>query len=130
MGLRGELKKYLKMRFLWAFSRDVATIALLALDRGESGERYLAVGRPDEAMSLADLCNRAAEMAGSPFRMQDEEPAAASGGYGSMSILAGREVAAEVANIDETTKALGFQPTAVAEGLLATVHWLGALGKI
>src|SRR5262249_3686752 len=52
--LRGELTKYLKMRFLWVFSEDVAKIALLALDRGVLGERYLAVGRPDEVMSLAD----------------------------------------------------------------------------
>lgn len=128
--LRGELDIYVKMRFLWVYVDDVVEITMRALERGELGERYLAVGRPDEAMSLAQLCNRANEIAGVAHRVVDDDPTREGSPYGSMSWLARRPVADPAADPRATTAALGVEPTSIEDGLRATIAWLRELGRL
>jgi nucleoside-diphosphate-sugar epimerase len=128
-GLRGELDIYVKMRFLWVYVDDVVEITMRALERGELGERYLAVGRPEEAMSLAQLCNRANEIAGVAHRVVDDDPTREGSPYGSMSWIARRPVADPAADPSATTAALGVVPTSIEDGLRATIGWLREIGR-
>jgi nucleoside-diphosphate-sugar epimerase len=129
MGLRGELDEYVATRHMWVHVEDVAQVALLALERGHIGERYLALGRAEDAMSLAALCNRTNEIAGVAHRVRDVTTAEVSE-YGSIAWMATRPTAEPILDCTRTTETLGWAPTPLDEGLRATVDWLRACGRI
>ena len=74
MAARGELRRYLPMPIPWVLAEDVADIALLALERGRPGRRYLAMGRPEDTCSLPQFCNTFLEMAGIDHRVEEFDP--------------------------------------------------------
>ena len=74
MAARGELRRYLPMPIPWVLAEDVADIALRALERGRTGRRYLAMGRPEDTCSLPQFCNTFLEMAGIDRRVEEFDP--------------------------------------------------------
>jgi len=127
--LNGRLTRYLDTPMMWAYSLDVAVTALRALERGRCGARYLAVGRAQDAMSLPDLSNRAADIAGLPARVENDA-SGTPGRYGSMSDPARRVIADPMSDSARTAKELDFTPTAVDDALAVTVSWLRTAGKL
>ena len=105
-------------------------VSLAALERGSSGARYLALGRAEDACSLAAFCNLGAEIAGVSHRVTDVDPATAGTEFGTMTRLAERKIAHPMMDSSATGAALGIVPTALAEGLASTVAWLREQGRI
>jgi nucleoside-diphosphate-sugar epimerase len=127
----GELDAFVTYPLTWTFVPDLAEIALRALDRGEPGRRYLAMGRPQDVSSLAAFCNEAASIAGVAHRVRDVDPLAPDApDVGSMAQFTKRLYATPLVDPSVTTKALGYQPTPRADGLAQTVGWLRAQGKL
>jgi dihydroflavonol-4-reductase len=124
MALGGGLAEYVRFPLLWAYVDDVAAICLAALERGRSGERYLACGRVEDACSIAELCNRAAALAGVPHRVREVELSAGGGAIGSMAKLAARRYANPLLDSSDTQKSTGVAPLFLNEGLRRTVEWL------
>src|SRR4051812_34336385 len=124
MAIRGELDEYLGMPLAWVYVDDVAELCLRALDQGVRGGRYLAFGRPEDAVSLPEFCNRGAQLAGAAHRVQVADPDAPGSAFGSMAALAKRETANPLFDSSRTTAALGWAPTPLADGLARTVEWL------
>jgi dihydroflavonol-4-reductase len=129
-GLTGEMKQYVRMPTPWSFADDVATVALGALLRGRNGHSYLALGRSEEVMSLADLCNLAASIAGIPDRVENEDPGSDPKKYGTIGDHAQRVIAQPLFDSSVTNTELGVDPRPVAEGLTTTVEWFRSLGKL
>jgi len=113
---------------MWSYSLDVSAVALRALERGRPGERYLAVGRPQDAMSLADLCNRAADMGGIAARVENDT-SDVPGRYGSISGPT-LSIAQPASDSTRTINELGVTPTAVDDALATMVRWLRTAGRI
>jgi dihydroflavonol-4-reductase len=129
-GLTGELKEYVRMTIPWSFSEDVATVALAAARQGRSGHSYLALGRPEEVMSLSAFCNLGASIAGVDHRVEEEDPASNPAKYGTMGQHAQRPVAQPLFDSSVTNEELGVQPSPLADGLRATIAWFRSLGKL
>jgi dihydroflavonol-4-reductase len=127
MALGGQLAEYVRFPLLWAYVDDVAAICLAALERGRSGERYLACGRVEDACSIAELCNHAAALAGVPHRVRDVDLSAGGGAIGSMAKLAARHYADPLLDSSGTQKSTGIAPLTLDEGLRRTVEWLGRI---
>src|SRR5581483_10616514 len=69
--MRGKLTAYLAFPVTWVAAADVASGSIAALDRGRPGARYWLTGRPEDEVSTAAGCNRACEIAGVPYRVDD-----------------------------------------------------------
>ena len=133
-GINGTFKRYLPMQMTWVFVDDVANIALAALERGRRGARYLAAGAVDDNKSMPEFCALAAEMAGSPHRVEAFNPNAPGAEtdeeFGTMLRFANRVYPKPMQDPSRTIAELGVTPTSVADGLRATVDWLEAEGRI
>ena len=129
-GIVGELEEYLAMPMMWVYVDDVAEVCLRALERGERGARYLAFGRPDEVISLPELCNRAATLARTPHRVRDADPYREGSAFGSMISFLERRMADPPFDPGGTSRELDYEFTPLAEGLAATVEWLRSEGQI
>ena len=128
-GITGSLDRYVKFPLTWVFVADVVNIVLAAFERGSIGERYLALGRVEDICSLPEFCNRTAEIAGSPHRVADVDPASGLD-IGTMAQFAARKYPDPIMDSSATSQALGVTPTALHEGLRQTVDWLRSQGKI
>ncbi|MBV9510359.1 MAG: NAD-dependent epimerase/dehydratase family protein [Caulobacteraceae bacterium] len=133
-GVNGTFKRYLGMPLCWVFVDDVANIALAALERGHRGGRYLALGAVNDEMSLPQFANLAANIAGSPHRVEVFDPNAPGADkdqeFGTMARYLNRVYPVPMHDPSRTTEELGVAPTPVAEGLKTTVAWLKAAAKI
>jgi nucleoside-diphosphate-sugar epimerase len=118
----------------WAFASDVARVSLGALERGEVGRRYLALGRPEDTCSLPAFCNRFLDLAGIQRCVEEFDPsapgAAADPEFGSMVTLLQAEYPVPSHDPSVTNEALGVEPTALDEGLRQTLEFLRRLGKL
>jgi nucleoside-diphosphate-sugar epimerase len=134
MAARGELRRYLPMPIPWVLADDVAAIALLALERGRAGRRYLAMGRPDDTCSLPQFCNAFLEMAGIDHRVEEFDPsgpgAATDPEFGSMVAMLQASYPSPSHDPSRTTAELGRAPTPLGDGLRATLTWLRANHKL
>jgi dihydroflavonol-4-reductase len=128
--LRGELEAYVRMPQPWSYAEDVALVALAALERGRSGASYLALGRAEEAVSLAAFANRAAALAGIPHRVEDVDPADGRGRFGVMAAYAAGPIASPLFDASGTASELGVVARPLDDGLEATVAWLRAEGRL
>jgi nucleoside-diphosphate-sugar epimerase len=124
LALGGRLPEYLKFPLLWAYVDDVVAVCLAALERGESGARYLACGRAEDACSVAMWCNHAIAMTSVMHRVLDVEPHAVTTSMGSMTEFASRRYASPMADSSATEAVTGVQPRALHDGLHLTVAWL------
>lgn len=134
MAAHGEVTRYLPMPLPWVLAADVARVSLGALERGEAGHRYLALGRPEDTCSLPAFCNRFLEMAGIDHRVEEFDPTApeadADTEFGSMVKLLQAEYPVPSHDPTETTETLGVEPTALEDGLRQTLEFLRRLGKV
>ena len=128
----GSFTDYLPIPISWVIGSDVARICLAALDRGQTGSTYLAVGGPDAVRTLAGFCNDALAVAGSNRRVTDIEPSAegAAERFGTMATLLARTYADPLADCTATTAALGVAPTPFTDAIAATVAWLREQGAL
>lgn len=128
--LVGELEEFVEFVLPWVFVDDLAAVSLRALDRGEPGHRYLAIGDNNNVASIPKVCNMAAEIAGVEHRVRAIDPTAPGSDIGTMKQFADRVVASPLVDCSETTKALGITPTPLADGVRATVDWFRSEGLI
>jgi len=130
----GELTRYLPMPISWVLAEDVADIALRALDRGRSGARYLAMGRPEDARSIPAFCNTFLELAGVDRRVAEVHPNGATAGddpeFGPMVRMVHRDYPTPRHDCTRTTGELGRPPTPLIEGLGRTIEWLRQNGRL
>src|SRR5205814_1987368 len=108
--LRGKIDEYLRVLMTWVFVDDVVEVALAALELGVIGERYLACGEMGSAMSLAQWANRAAEIAGVQYRVNDIETTNDLARWGPIAAYAGRDYADPLFDSRATIKALDCEP--------------------
>jgi len=129
--LKGEIKEYVKFPMQWTYVVDLAEICVRALDKGEIGRRYLAMGTSEDVSSLGNFCNQAAEIAGSPHRVHEIDPNDPNGpDIGTMRQFAIRKWATPYIDCSETTRALDYAPTPRAVALGQTIEWLRQVGKL
>ncbi len=125
---RGELRRYLPMPIPWVLAEDVADIALRALERGRTGHRYLAMGRPSDTCSLPQFCNAFLELAGIDHRVEEFDPTGPGAHddpeFGSMVRMLQSSYPTPSHDPSATTAELGRAPTPLNDGLLATLRWL------
>lgn len=129
--LKGEIKEYVKFPLQWTYVVDLAEICVRALDQGQIGRRYLAMGSSDDVSSVGAFCNQVAEMAGASHRVHEIDPNDPHGpDIGTMRQFATRKWAQPYIDCSATTQALGYAPTPRAVAIRATLDWLAQEGKI
>lgn len=134
--LRGRLTQYVRFPIPWVVVDDVARATLLALDRGQAGARYIAMGRPDDAVSTAMFLNRACELAGVAHRLDDVDvndgnAAELERTFGpSLVQLARRTYPKPFFDNAATMAALDYRPASLDDGLVRTIDWLRDVGRL
>lgn len=132
--IRGELPRYPPVKLGWVLGADVADVALRALRRGRPGERFLALGRPEDAATIPEFLTRACAVAGVdhgvvPTGSVTDDPTLLEE-FGAMARTAGTRWPDPLFDASVTHQRLGDDPTSVAEGLASTVAWLRDSGAI
>lgn len=137
-GLHGRLKKSLGYPVSWVTGQDVARGAIAALDNGTPGARYWFLGHPDDRTSTAQVCNRAIAIAGLSYYVEDEDPRSNQDAlietYGPTLVA----VAAKIVEsndpprpvVTKTSRAIGYTPTRLQDGLEQLVGWLRRIGRL
>jgi nucleoside-diphosphate-sugar epimerase len=132
--VRGELPRYPPVKLGWVLGEDVAAVALAALERGRAGERFLALGRQGDAMTIPDLLTRACRTAGVPHEVAatgsaDEDPSLMEE-FGAMARTAGTRWPEPLFDATATHERLGDRPTGLDAGLPRTLDWLRSVGAL
>jgi dihydroflavonol-4-reductase len=136
--MRGKITSYLTFPVAWVAAADVASGSIAALDEGRAGGRYWLAGRPEDEISTAAGCNRACEIAGVEYRVQDLDPRTATKEsleiFGP-TLIAIAEAASKherpVRNSDNPTRAaLGYDPMSLTDGLNLLISWLREVGHL
>lgn len=130
-GITGEIESYLTFPMQFTYSLDLADLCLLALDRGEIGRRYLAVGSDDDVSSIPAFCNQGAVIAGSARRVREIDPLDPNAPeIGTMRQFAERVYARPYVDSSVTQAALGWRPTPRPDAIAHTVDWLRGHGLL
>jgi nucleoside-diphosphate-sugar epimerase len=130
-GLTGELESFPSFPMSWTFVPDLAEVCVRALRRGVSGRRYLAMGDEADVSSIAEFCNEGARIAGLGHRVQDLDPRSTAGPeLGTFAQFGERRYASPLVDCAETTRTLGYAPTARPVALERTVRWLRENGVL
>lgn len=139
-GMRGRITRFLAFPVTWVAGADVASGSIAALDRGVAGERYWLSGRQEDAVSTAEGCNKACEIAGVDFRVEDvdyrSDPKGLTEEFGPtlMAIAAaaakGGDRPSTRTNVNPTSERLGYDPMSLDEGLRILIPWLRELGRL
>jgi dihydroflavonol-4-reductase len=130
--LNGRLTAYPDIDSVWVFARDVAEVAVRALERGKTAERFLAVG-PEDAIDSRTFYNLACELAGVPHRVARVEVSHADAvrTYGeSMARAIARQRPVPAIDASWTRGRLDVAPLPAREALAETVAWLRDNGQI
>lgn len=136
--LRGRLRRSLDYPVSWVTGDDVAGGAIAALDNGEPGERYWLVGREEDRVSTAQMCNRALAIAGLPHVVQGvdplAEPSTIAADFGptlaAVAAAAARERYRPRPAVSKTSKRIGYSASRLDDGLADFVHWLRVAGRL
>ena len=130
-GIKGEIDTFLTYPMFWTFVQDLAQICVRALEKGEIGRRYLAMGGDADVSSLAAFCNQGAELAGSTHRVREIDPNDPNApNIGTMRQFALRKYARPYVDCTATTESLGWAPTPRAEAITRTINWARSVGKL
>ncbi|MBW2422785.1 MAG: NAD-dependent epimerase/dehydratase family protein [Deltaproteobacteria bacterium] len=133
--IKGELSENVAFPIPWVYAPDVAAASVAALERGVSGERYLAFGQPEDVGSIAFFCNKACEAAGVAHRVSevtaadiDRDPALAEAYGPSLVALLRKRFPTPFFRYPQTLERLDYQPLSLDEGMRRTVAWLREQG--
>lgn len=128
----GELPRYPPVKLGWVLGADVADVALRAMERGAPGDRFLALGRQADAMTIPEFLSRGCEAAGVAHRVEPTGPVGDDPSlleeFGAMARTAGTRWPDPLFDATWTHARLGDRPTPVAEGLRATLSWFASIG--
>ena len=136
--MRGKLTAYLAFPVTWVAATDVASGSIAALDAGRPGARYWLTGRPEDEISTAAGCNRACEIAGVDFRVEDLDHRTAPKEvverfgptlYAIAEAAAGQDRAPRSSD-NPTQTDLGYEPMSLDDGLRLLIPWLRDLGRL
>ena len=112
---------------------DVAACAVAALERGVSGEKYLAFASPEDVCSTAAFVNRGLELAGIDRRVAevtaeqlDADPDLEREVGPSLAALTRRRFPTPYFDDSQTRSRLGVSPRRLDDGLRLTIDWLKA----
>jgi dihydroflavonol-4-reductase len=135
LGSEGTFNEAVKFPIPWSYASDVASVAVAALDKGISGEKYLAFARPEDVGGMAMFVNRAMEIAGNPNRVReitvedlDADPDLRARVGPSLDALARQHFPEPFFDNTHTRQLLGYEPKTLDEGLTETVRWLREKG--
>jgi dihydroflavonol-4-reductase len=125
---RGEVDEVVDATVGWVLAEDVALGHLLAYRHGRGGQRYVLCG---EIAGFGAVLHHYAELVGSPHRVRALPPGSSLGPDAS-TFASRSEVYGKLGpvRVDDTgARALGFEPTGLADGLARTAAWMsGATG--
>lgn len=130
----GAFDSYISFPIPWAYSEDVARVAVKALDRGVRGEMYLAFGRPEDVSGIPEFCNRALDFLGMSHRVEPlgaadvEDPDVAARFGPSLCELARRRFPEPFFRYEHTLERLGHEPVSLDDGVARTCEWLQQQG--
>ena len=131
----GELRENVGFPIPWVYAPDVAAASVAALERGVSGERYLAFGQPEDVGSIAFFCNRACEIAGVAHRVSeitaadiDRDPALADRYGPSLVALLRKRFPTPFFRYPQTVERLDYRPISLDDGMRRTIGWLREQG--
>jgi nucleoside-diphosphate-sugar epimerase len=132
--LRGRISDYVSYPVPWVFVADVASVVVSSLEKGKTGDAYLAFGGED-AQTTAAFLNVACEVAGVEHRVAevriDPDDQAAVERYGTTLVgLAQRSWPVPWFDNSYTRAQLDYGPTDLRTGLSQTVTWLRTLGQV
>jgi len=130
LAIRGKLDAQMPMRVAYVTGGDCAFVCVAALDKGTTGERYIAYGRQKDADTIANICNRACAIAGVSHRVEEvprsklDDPEIIAKYGQTMPTLAKRPSPEPLFDSSFTEKKLGYTPTGLEEGLTRTLDWM------
>lgn len=135
LGAQGEFHEAVRFPIPWSYASDVAWVAIAAMDKGLTGEKYLAFARPEDVGSMAMFVNLAMEVAGNPNRVHDITVAELDADNDlrarvgpSIDALARQRFPEPYFDNAHTRRLLGYEPTPLPDALRATVDWLREQG--
>ena len=134
--IRGEMPPQLPLKVSYVAAEDCARVCIAALDVGTRGERYLTLGRAEDSATIAEHCNRACEIAGVPYRVEEisrdrlDDPEVIATFGTTLPALAKR--ATRTAGVDDsfTRQRLGDWATPAEVGFPRTIEWMRGKGVI
>jgi dihydroflavonol-4-reductase len=127
--IRGEMKEQIPLPVPYVYAPDCAFVCIGALEKGEKGKIYIAMGRQAELRTIAANCNRACELAGVSNRVHDvpkdklDDPEIVKKFGETMTTLGKRTYPQPFFDTSFTEKSLGYKPTALDDGLKVTIDW-------
>jgi dihydroflavonol-4-reductase len=130
LAIKGELNAQMPMMVPYVTGEDCAFVCVAALDKGTTGERYMAYGRQQDADTIANICNLACRVAGVKHRVEEvprdklDDPAIIAKYGQTMPTLAKRIAPKPLFDSSFTEKTLGYKPTPLDEGLKVTLDWM------
>jgi len=132
--IRGELPRYPDIAVGWVLGEQVARRALLAIDRGAPGGRYLAMGDNRDAYGFPAFLSLACELAGVDYRVAatpkpSEDPSVVEE-FGPFAYTSEAIRPVPAFDDSETIRILDDPGVTVAEGLPRTVDWFRQTGEI
>ncbi len=128
--IQGQFDMIVAMPIPWVYVDDVARISVGALERGLSGERYIAFGRVEDVGPMSMFLNRTCEIAGASHRVKDvprerlDDPDIRERFGESWAKLGKTKFPDPWFDNSFTRKRLDFVPTAMDDGIEITVKWL------
>jgi dihydroflavonol-4-reductase len=133
--MRGRIAAYIAFPVTWVAAADVAAGSIAALDQGRPGARYWLIGQPEDEITTAAACNRACELAGVEYRVEDlDYRNAALDVFGptllAIAEAASAEVRAPRTADNPTHDELGYEPMSLDDGLELLIPWLRELGRL
>lgn len=129
-----KMPSYVTYPIPWVSASDVAAASLAAVERGKSGDTYLAFGKED-AQSTAAFVNIACEIAGVEHRVAEvtidpEDPASLERYGPSLVALSQRKYPVPWFDNTYTRETLGYDPVPLVAAMEDTVAWLRDHGQI
>jgi dihydroflavonol-4-reductase len=128
----GDTERKMPMQVPFVLADDCAYVCVAALEKGVRGERYLAMGRSQDVGTIAEVCNRACEIAGVAHRVEEvpkerlDDPEVVEQYGVTMTTLAKRVYPDPYFDTSATERSLGYTPTPLDEGLATTIDWMRA----
>ncbi|MGE0879708.1 MAG: NAD-dependent epimerase/dehydratase family protein [Acidimicrobiia bacterium] len=128
--LRSEPAVYPPMKAPWSYTGHVADVTIAALERGTTGDNYIAYGALDCVALIAEFVNRACELAGIEYRagsvpverLDDPEVVAM---FGPTLVEVAKKPSPDpYFDASYTHAHLGITPRSLDENLLSTLAWL------